>query len=264
MVATWTTCAAIASASITPLRAQCVARAGYPLSVSAMEPVALDTAYLGALSRSFAYGWQVPSNRRSEFPLWRRIRNRTLPPEPRWADDWVVDTAHKAQLRLTIFRNGRLHAAEPQPVSGNRLFDRSLRTIATEPIPRGPDLPGFPAEVSADSLVVLVTFGSIDVTGPVGITRFAAFQNPVALVPGSLEVTAPRSASTPPAIERRAVVKYDVTEAGNIAPSSFEILESSDREISSAIRDGLLRARFKPAVSNCRAITMTVLQRFGY
>jgi hypothetical protein len=46
--------------------------------------------------------------------------------------------------------------------------------------------------------------------------------------------------------------------------NSIEILESSDRELSDVIRSGLLRARFEPAESNCRPITMTVVQRFGF
>jgi hypothetical protein len=111
--------------------------------------------------------------------------------------------------------------------------------------------------------VLTIAFGDTLSETPIGIARFAAKQKPVQLVPGSFDLVAPRSANTPPASQRNALVKYDVTDRGTVPPQSIEILESSDRDLSNAIRDGLLRARFRPAESNCRAITMTVVQRFG-
>lgn len=110
--------------------------------------------------------------------------------------------------------------------------------------------------------MIELLFGVPDIVDGPGVIRFAASQSPVQLVPGTLEVV-PRAGSNTPSTARRATVKYDVTEQGNVLPASLEILESSDAELTSAIRDGLLRARFRPAVSNCRAISMSVVQQFG-
>ena len=242
--------------------AQCQAP-GYPLVVRAAADVGLDTVYLNAVARAFAYRWQVPSQRRNDFAGWRRVRHRTLPPEPRWADDWSPSASHRARMRVTVYANDRLRAADPEPASGDRVFDRSLRTIATDPMPLAPALPAFPAAAGPDSLILEVTFGSADTSGIVGTARFAASQGRVVVHPGTLNVEAPRGATTP-SLQRGATVKYDVTELGVVSPSSIEVLDSSDRELSDAIRDGLLRARFQPAESNCRPITMTVIQRFAF
>ncbi len=245
-----------------PLTAQCVG-AGYPLHVTALVPSQLDSAYLHAAARAFAERWQVPSTKRSEYSSWRRVRNRTLPPAPRWADDWSPGEAHRARMVVTVFRDGKLRAAEPSSASGDRLFDRSLRTIATDPMPGASELPPFPTGITADSIALVVLFGEQEVPDGAGVTRFAFSQQPVRLIPGTLEVNAPRSARTPAASERRAVVKYDVDADGSVPAASIEILESSDRDLAAAIRDGLAKVRFKPAENDCRAIRMTVLQRFG-
>lgn len=246
--------------SPTPYQAPCTG--GYPVAVRPVGDAVLDAAYLDALARSIAYRWEVPSRRRNEFSGLNRIRARTLPPEPRWADDWAPDDSHRAAAVLVVKRDGKLRIADPAPASGDRLFDRSLRTIATDPIPGAPAPPPFPSDVRADSLAFLVTFGGDDVADAPGVVRFAASQVPVRLVPGTLEVI-PRAGSKVPASQRKAVVKYDINEQGNLLPTTIEILETSDRELSDAIRNGLLRARFQPAESNCRTITLSVVQRFG-
>jgi len=82
-------------------------------------------------------------------------------------------------------------------------------------------------------------------------------------VPGTLSVTAPRGPGTPDARLRRATVKYDVLENGRVDPGSIEILQSSDLELSRAIEQALIGARFTPARSNCRAVAQSVVQVFG-
>ncbi len=244
------------------VHAQACGGPGYPLSITAVSPVELDSMYLAGVARSFAYRWQVPSSRRQELSSWRRVRERTLPPEPRWADDLTPDPALRAAMRVTILRNGRLRAATPELLSGDKTFDRSLQTIATDPLPHPPELPAFPASVAADSVVVLVTFGGEPPAGA-AVVRFAAQQTPVLLTPGTLEVRPPPASSSTSTPRPAATVKYDVKETGGVDPGSIEILETSDRALGNAIRDGLVRARFRPATSNCRPIRMTVLQRFG-
>jgi hypothetical protein len=235
------------------------------LTVSAPGVTAADSAFLTELARAFAYRWQTPSRKRQDFTGWRGMRNRTLPPEPRWADDWSPTAVHRAHMRVVLQRNGRLRADEPDSASGDRIFDSSLRSIAIAPMPKAPELPPLPADVAADSVVLFVTFGdTATAEGPSRTIFFAAAQRPVEIVPGTLDIVAPRTSTTPSAAERRAIVKYDVTEDGTVPPLSIEILQSSDRELANAISDGLRRARFRPAESNCRPIAMTVVQRFGY
>jgi hypothetical protein len=245
-----------------PSAAQVCGGPGYPLGVTAIHPASLDSSFLAGVARSFAFRWQVPSQRRREFSLWRRVRNRVLPPEPRWADDGAPAPAVRVDLLIAIRRNGRLRAGDLSPGSGDEQFDESLATIASDPLPGAPDLPPFPAGTGGDSVIVRVTFGGDPEPGA-AVVRFAAQQTPVRIVPGTFNVTAPRTASTPSSGQRSAVLKYDVTDKGTVPPGSIQVLESSDREYANAIRDGLIRAQFQPATSNCRAITMTVLQRFG-
>lgn len=235
---------------------------GYALVVRATGEPVLDSALLSSIARAVAYRWEVPSKRRNEFAGLQRLRTRTLPPEPRWADDWTPGEQHRAVVSLTLHRNRKVRIGEPRPASGDVLFDRSLRSIASDPMPGAPALPAIPNGLQGDSLVVEVLFGAPETADGPGVIRFAASQSPVQLVPGTLLVV-PTSSSNTPSAQRRATVKYDVTELGHVVPSSLEILESSDRELTNAIRDGLMRAQFRPAMSNCRAISLSVVQRFG-
>jgi hypothetical protein len=54
-----------------------------------------------------------------------------------------------------------------------------------------------------------------------------------------------------------------VDAAGRILPGSIQVLEGSDRSMTNAVQAGLLRARFTPAQSNCRAVTLSAVQQFG-
>ncbi len=237
---------------------------GYVVAVTAVGTPSVDSAYLEAFARSAAYRWQVPSRQRATYSNWRRVRRRTLPPEPRWADDWRPEGPHRAQLSITVFRNGKLRAGDPDSASGDRDFDRSLRSIANDPMPGAPPIPTFPGGVSGDSLVVRLYFGYDSVPLPHGVIRFAAEQTPVRLTSAPLSVTAPRGPGTLPSGSRGAVFKYDVTEMGEILPGSVEVLESSDHDYEVAVRDNLLRQHFQAATQNCRPITMSVVQRFGF
>lgn len=236
---------------------------GYAVVVQAADGAPLDTAYLNALARALAFRWQTPSARRADHAGWRRVRLRRLPPEPRWADDWSPESQHRAEMLLTVRRNGRLRAADPAPASGDRNFDRSLRTIATEPIPGAPDIPALPEGFTGDSLLVRVRFGAPDVPEGAGVVRFASAQTAVQLIPGTLEVVPRGNSGGRGGTSPSATVKYDVSADGTVMPSTVEILESSSPELTAAIREGLMRARFVAATSNCRPIAMSVLQRFG-
>jgi hypothetical protein len=149
--------------------------------------------------------------------------------------------------------------------SGDRLFDQSLPSIFERPLPGSPAFPSLPPGYPADSLVLSVSLGFIDTSyALVGVVRFAAEQRPVRLEPGSLRVEAPRGPGSPMPSARRATVAYDVTVGGTVDPGSIEVLESTDPDLSRAIRDALMRARFEPAESNCRPIAQTVVQTFGF
>lgn len=134
--------------------------------------------------------------------------------------------------------------------------------MVTDPMSASPDLPAFPASVSADSIVVTVHLGALPDSVRAGRIRFAAGQRPVELVPGSLEFNAPRGPNTPPPSQRFATVKYDVNEHGQVVPSTIEVLDSSDRELADAIRAALGRARFRAAEQDSRQVTMSVVQTF--
>lgn len=237
---------------------------GYPLTVSWAAGSGPDSVWLAAFGRAAAYRWQTPSRRRGDYRGWKRVRERTLPPEPRWADDWSPSALHRAEMAVTVYADGRWRAGEPGPASGDRFFDRTLRTIVNEPMPGAPKPPDWPYGMASDSVVLLLSFGLEDVPGPHAVVRFAAQQSPVRVLPGTLRVAAPRAPQASSAPSRRAMVKYDVTEAGTVAVGSIEVVESSDPVLSRAIQSALPVARFEPAQSNCRPIRMTVLQTFEY
>lgn len=243
-------------------RAQSCSAPGYPLVVETPGITLPDTTYAQAMAHALAYRWPVPSNRRESYTQWRRTRRRTLPPAPRWADDYQPADSLRARFDIVIPRRGRPRALAPSLLSGDELFDRSLRLMVSDPMAASPDLPPFPASVTADSIVVRVHLGAAgnSVTG--GRVRFASGQRPVQLVPGSLEFNAPRGPNTPPASQRFATVKYDVNEHGQVVPSTIEVLDSSDRELADAIRAALGRARFRAAEQDCRQVTMSVVQTF--
>lgn len=237
------------------------AEGGYPLAVVPLDSVT-DAVFLQAVARAAAYRWQVPSRERAQYANWQRVRRRTLPPEPRWADDWQPSSQHRAVWRVTIYRSGRWRAGDLITPSGDRDFDRSLRTIATDPMPAAPVVPPFP-DVGPDSLRLELRFGSSIVDGPHGLIRFARGQTPVRLASAGGGFSVPRGPYTTRPTTRYAVVTYDVTETGDVRPGSFEILDASDREFGDALREYIQRQRFQPATQNCRPITMTVVQRAG-
>lgn len=234
---------------------------GYPLSAAATELGQLDSTFLRELASAAAYRWRVPSRRRTTYLGWDRVRRRLRTPEPRWADDWEPEAKHRARMTLVLHRGGRVAVAGPLAGSGDRTFDESLASIVDAPMPGAPPFPTLPTSVS-DSVLVDLVFGDVP-SGTAATIRFAAQQRPVRLVPGTLNVVAPRDAGTPNARNRRATVKYDVFIEGTVDPGSIEILESSDAEIGRAIEQALRSARFTPAQSNCRAVAQSVVQTFG-
>lgn len=231
-------------------------------AVTALSADVVDSAYLTTFARAAAYRWRVPSSRRGTHDGWERVANRLLTPEPRWADDWTPEAKHRAHLTLVVRRDGKVVLAGTPLLSGDRTFDRSLESIAHEPMPAAPGFPRLPQSFIGDSAVITLTFGDEPEPGA-GVARFAAQQRPVRLVPGTLNIVAPREQGTPSARSRRATVKYDVTVDGIVARGSIEVLQSSDRELSRAIEEALASARFTPAQSDCRAIAQSVLQNFG-
>ena len=240
------------------------AMSGYPLAVAAVDTLSMDRAFLVDFARALAYRWVVPSRRRSDYSSWQRVSRRLLPPEPRWADDWHPSERHRAQMLISVYRNRPARAHDPALKSGDRLFDQSLRSMVEGPLPGSPALPQLTPGYPGDSAVLNLTIGFIDSTVANGaVVRFAAEQSSVRLQPGSLRVEAPRGPGTPSSSARRATVKYDVTTAGIVDMGSFEVLETSDNDLAQAIRDGLARAHFSPAESNCRPIAHTVVQTFG-
>jgi TonB family protein len=217
----------------------------------------VDAAYARALADAVARRWEPPSRRRASFDGLNRLRDRIQPPEPRFPDDWAPAAAHVARVEITLRRTGRPDEARVAASSGDRAFDRSLTGLFREGAPGAPDLPALPA--GADSVRVTVGFGGAAPAGA-GLVRFARQQSPVEVVPGSLQVTPPRGASGSTA---HATVKYDVDPSGALVASSIQFLSSSDREMEQNVRAGLLRARFQPARSDCRAVALSVVQQFG-
>lgn len=255
----------LALAAIVPARearAQGCEAGGFLLAVSAPGVPEADSAYLTQVARALAYRWPVPSRRRETYASWRRIRKRTLPPEPRWADDWHQAATLTAEMRIVLPRRGRPRADEPRVLSGDDLFDRSLRLMVTDPLPASPELPPFPPGLAADSIALVVHLGHAPDSLLTGRITFATNQRPVEVVPGSMEIIAPRTASTPPGSQRFATFKYDINDKGLLVPSTLEVLDSSDRGLVDAVRSALYGARFRPAEQGCRAVTITVVQTF--
>lgn len=232
---------------------------GYPVSVRAADGTALDSVYARALADAVARRWEPPSPRRRSFPGLSRLRDRLQPPEPRWPDDWRPQAQHVARVEVTLRRGGRPGEARVATSSGDSPFDRSVADAFGEGAPGAPALPALPAGV--DSVRVAVGFGTVPEGGAAEV-RFAVHQSPVVVVQGTLQVARPQAPGTsiaPPS----ATVKYDVDASGRIVPTSIDVLASTDRAMEQGIRAGLLRARFVPAQSNCRAVPLSVVQQFG-
>lgn len=233
--------------------------AGYPVSALSTDGSATPE-WLTAVARSAAYRWKVPSRRRNLYAGWERVRRRTLPPEPRWADDWSPNANHQVTATLVLFQNAERHRMEPIEVSGDRSFDESLSSIVDDPMPASAEFPTLPGGMT-DSVVVRLIFGAVPTGEDVGLVRFAAHQTRIELDRGSLRVE-------PPAGHRgdfpATTVKYDVTESGRVNAASIEFVRSSGgRAFENAVRDALMRARFTPPTSNCRAVAQSVVQTFG-
>ena len=264
--------------------AQCYfdASRGFPVFVSVADGSVSDTAFLNGAARAIAYRWQVPSSRRGEFHGMARISNRIITPEPRWADDWIPGDEHTARMTVTLHRDGRLTGSATQTVSGDTTFDRSLKSIADEPLLGGPAFPPFPSDVKENAISLRIVFGGYDEPQPRGIARFAAVQTPAVLDSATMATSrAPdgqrqrsrantgafggvQAASNISGGSARATVKYDIMETGEVRAQSIEFLEVSDTGLKDAITKRLLMARFKPPTQNCRAVSQTMIQNFTF
>ncbi len=230
---------------------------GYPVSATWVDSGGSEPAYLAEVLGAAVYRWRVPSRRRGAYRGWDRVRRRLLPPEPRWADDWSPDERHIADMPITLFRDGDARAGDVGPESGDGRFDNSLESIVDEPMPGAPEFPAFPPSITGDSVVLRLHFGTVPPDAEV--IRFAAQQSPARLVPRTLRIQAPTRGSR----SATATFKYDVTATGRVDFTSFEILTSTDRNLSRAIEVGLRQARFDPAISNCRPIAQSMIQTAG-
>ena len=234
---------------------------GYPVVAVAPSQPALGVAWLSAVASAAAYRWRVPSHSRNAYTGWDRLHRRTLPPEPRWADDWSPSDADRAKVTLVLYRGKNRATGRLVTPSGDDQFDRTLSSLWDNPMPASPEFPVLPSTVAGDSVVVQVWLGTWADAGPdVGIIRFAAVQTRIQVVPNTLRVT------MPPGFQGRVprtTVKYDVTTAGVVDPASIEFLENVDPGFEDAIRAGLRGAEFRPPTSNCRPIVQSVVQTFG-
>lgn len=232
---------------------------GYPVWAKAADGTALDSAWTRSVADAVARRWEPPSRRRGNFAALDRLRDRIQPPEPRWPDDWAPSARHAARVEVTLRRGARPGEAAVTTSSGDRAFDRTLPELFHDGAPGSPELPALPAGL--DSVRLVVGFGTRPEEGA-GLVRFAAQQTPLAVVPGTLNVARPvyPGQAGPPL---PVTVKYDVDGGGRIDPASIEVLEGSDRSMTRAVEAGLLRARFTPAHSNCRPVSLSVVQQFG-
>jgi hypothetical protein len=233
--------------------------AGYPVWVKAADGAALDSAWTLAAADVVARRWEPPSRRRVRLAGLNRLQSRVLPPEPRWPDDWTPSASHVARVEVTLHRGARAGDAAIAVPSGDRAFDHTLPELFRNPAPGSPDLPELPAGL--DSVRLAVGFGLAPEAGAQAV-RFAAQQTPLTVVPGTLNVarpTDPQRAGPPLPV----TVKYDVDTEGRVIPRSIEVLEGGDRSMNASVQAGLLRARFSVAQSNCRPVTLSVVQQFG-
>lgn len=233
---------------------------GYPVWAKAADGTALDSAWTRAVADAVARRWEPPSRRRANYSALDRLRARVQPPEPRWPDDWAPGANHVARVEVTLRRGGAPGEAVVTAPSGHRMFDRTLAPLFRDGAPGSPALPALPAGL--DSVRLVVGFGTEPEAGA-GAVRFAAQQTPLTVVPGTLTVARPASPPVAPGPPLPVTVKYDVDADGRIIAGSIEVLEGADRSMTSSVQAGLLRARFTPARSNCRAVSLSVVQQFG-
>ncbi len=242
---------------------------GYRVAVAWAGEQGPGAEYLAAFARAAAYRWVVPSRRRDAYAGWVGVLERILPPEPRWADDWSPQSRHRAELLVTVGRNGRVRLDSVVARSGDQLFDRSLNSIVDGPLPASPAFPPLPGGFPEDEVELRLLLGHEELPEPHGLVRFAAQQTPVRV--GSLDVRGRISGveitsgpvRPPPRPDVRATIKYDVTPAGTVDRASIQVLTASSVDAERAIVDALLRVRFPPAQSNCRPVAVTVVQTFG-
>lgn len=227
---------------------------GYPIVVTA-EDAEIDPAWLQRFARGIANRWQVPSRRRGQFTGYRSVQSRVIPEVPRWSDDWTPTARHKAELLVSVGPKGVLDDPEVKAASGDGMFDATLHTWVGDPLPAAPQLPALPPGL-ADSVHLRVRFGIEPEPGVVaGVVRYARQQRPVRVIPGSLAIHGRAG--------EYAFVKYDVDALGQMVPGSFQTLDASSGDVVRSVEEGLRNARFSAAQSDCRAVPLTVVQRFG-
>ncbi len=250
-------------------RAQCPRldpTAGYPVTAAWADTTGPDVEYLEEFARAVAYRWQVPSYER-EYARWRRIRRLVQPPEPRWADgwervgEWRPDHHHRAELLVSVRRNGRATLERVVASSGDATFDRSLPSIVRQPMPGAPDFPSLPDDFPGQSVRLRLLFGPAAVDAPHARIHFAAYQRPaLQLTPFRFEV--PVRDAEQRAGERAGdvvTIKFDVSEEGMIEPASIEVIGVSAHDLVRAIREGVLASQLSPAESNCRKVAVSVV-----
>jgi hypothetical protein len=226
---------------------------GYPFTVVALDSAAVDSTWLRSWTLAAVHRWQVPSFRRNWIVAWRNATDRIIPRHPRWADDdWRPTRRDRAEMLVTL---DGLSAPEHRvrTASGDALFDRSLETIFTDPMPASPE---FPPLDHAGPVTLLIRFGGEPAPGERSATiRFARQQRPVRVVPRSFYVSGQEN--------DRATIEYDVSASGDVVPGSLEMLDVTRGQFKDALRYSLYQAHFFPAQSECEPIALSVVQQFG-
>jgi len=229
-------------------------RAGYPVSVAAPDHD-LPADYLDGLANALARRWLVPSRRRHSYPGAEDVRIRVDTPEPRWAVDWKPGVQHLAEYEVQFNPASGQMSARLVQGSDDPFFDASLETVFSDRPGWEYPLPSSPS--SASNVRLTVRFGRVATAGA-GVAHFAVQQSPIRLIKGSAQPVHPRAA-----VGNRAgdvTVKYEVTEDGVVRPRSLTILRSDAAPFSQAVLTAMRSARFRPAQSNCRPVSQSVVQ----
>ena len=227
---------------------------GFPITAVALgEPV--DSSWLADVARAVAYRWQVPTRMPAQHAGFASLTARVLPDAPRWAEDWRPSARHRAEVVVAIGPAGVVGEPETRTTSGDALFDESLLTFFSDPVPATPRLPRPPRGVS-DTVRVLLRFGGEPQAGErAGVVRFARQQREARIMPSSLLVRlTPRD---------RAVVKYDIGTDGRVVPGSLQMVQSTGESFAREVEQALYRRRFPPAQGDCSPIRVTIVQLFG-
>lgn len=163
---------------------------------------------------------------------------------------------HALDVGFTVYRNGTSSVPRVTKGSGSPAFDK--RALHAVVIAASDTSRGFPAKYTADSLPLVVRFGSVDFHGAL-VQMWYSVARPPKPRRGNPQPDYPKEKQR----GEQVIASFTVDSLGSVDPSTISIVASTNDDFANAVMEVLPRWKFTPSmVRGCR-VARSIRWEFG-